>query len=42
MAVRPEDRKIYLDALEYAPMREDLQPFQVFMHQQLDRTQKNI
>jgi Fic family protein len=38
VAVRPEDRKIYLDALEHASMREDLKPFQIFMHERLDAT----
>jgi Fic family protein len=38
VAVRPEDRKTYLDTLEHASMREDIQPFQTFMHQRLDRT----
>jgi Fic family protein len=38
VAVRPEERKIYLDTLEHASMREDLKPFQIFMHQRLDDT----
>ena len=38
VAVRPEDRKAYLDALEHASMREDLTLFQTFMHQRLDAT----
>jgi Fic family protein len=38
VAVRPEDRKRYLDALETASLREDLQPFQLFMHERLDVT----
>lgn len=38
VAVRPEDRKAYLDTLEYASMKEDLMPFQTFMHQRLDAT----
>ena len=38
VAVRPEDRKAYLDALEHASMKEDLTPFQTFMHQRLDVT----
>jgi len=38
VAVRPEDRKTYLDALEQASMREDIKPFQTFMHQRLDAT----
>ncbi len=38
VAVRPEDRKAYLDTLEHASMKEDLTPFQTFMHQRLDAT----
>jgi Fic family protein len=38
VAVRPEDRKTYLDALEHASMREDLTPFRSFMYQRLDAT----
>lgn len=38
VAVRPEDRKAYLDILEHASMREDLAPFQMFMHERLDAT----
>jgi len=38
VAVRPEDRKPYLDALERASLAGDLQPFQSFMHQRLDAT----
>jgi Fic family protein len=38
VAVRPEDRKTYLDTLEQASMREDIKPFQTFMHQRLDAT----
>jgi len=38
VAVRPEDRKPYLDALEYASLKDDLVPFQTFMHQRLDAT----
>jgi Fic family protein len=38
IAVRPEDRKTYLDALEHASIRNDLKPFQTFMHQRLDAT----
>ena len=38
VAVRPEDRKPYLDALERASLAGDLQPFQSFMHQRLDTT----
>jgi Fic family protein len=36
VAVRPEDRKTYPDTLEQASVRDDLKPFQTFMHQQLD------
>ncbi|MGP0060340.1 MAG: Fic family protein [Beijerinckiaceae bacterium] len=38
IAVRPEDRKPYLDTLERGSLGEDLQPFQIFMHQRLDAT----
>ena len=38
VAVRPEDRKRYLDTLEHVSMQEDLKPFQTFMHQRLDAT----
>lgn len=38
VAVWPEDRKTYLDALEHASMREDLKPFHTFTHQRLDAT----
>lgn len=36
--VRPEDRKRYLDVLEHASVREDLGPFQIFMHERLEAT----
>ncbi len=38
VTVRPEDRRTYLDALELASVRDDLKPFQAFMHQRLDAT----
>ena len=38
VAVRPEDRKTYLDALERGSLAEDLRPFQTFMHERLDAT----
>ena len=38
VAVRPQDRKMYLDALERGSLAEDLDPFQVFMHERLDAT----
>ena len=38
VAVRPEDRKSYLDALEYASVHDDLKPFQIFMHRRLNAT----
>jgi Fic family protein len=38
VAVRPEDRKTYLDTLEQASVRDDLKPFQIFMHRRLDVT----
>ena len=36
VAVRPEDRKAYLDALERGSLTGDPQPFQSFMHERLD------
>ena len=38
IAIRPEDRKAYLDTLEHASLREDLQPFQTFLYERLDAT----
>ncbi|HYW45929.1 MAG TPA: hypothetical protein VE959_23905 [Bryobacteraceae bacterium] len=38
VTVRPEDRKTYLDTLEHAFIRDDLKPFQTFLHQRLDAT----
>jgi Fic family protein len=38
VAVRPEDRKEYLDTLQHASMKDDLKPFQTFMHKRLDAT----
>jgi Fic family protein len=38
VAVRPEDRKTYLDALERGSLAVDLQPFRHFMHERLDAT----
>jgi Fic family protein len=38
VAVRPEDRKIYLEALERGSLAEDLVPFQTFMHERLEAT----
>lgn len=38
VAVRPADRKAYLDTLEHASVREDLKPFQTFMQWRLDAT----
>ena len=38
VAVRPEDRKTYLDTLERASLADDLEPFQTFMHERLDST----
>jgi Fic family protein len=38
VAVRPEDRKTYLDALELGSLAGDLRPFQSFMHEHLDAT----
>jgi Fic family protein len=41
IAVRPEDRKTYLDALEHASLTDDLRAFQLVMHQRLDETLAN-
>jgi Fic family protein len=38
IAIRPEDRTTYLDALERASLVDDLLPFQRFMHERLDAT----
>jgi Fic family protein len=38
MAVRPEDRKTYLDSLERASLADDFDPYQTFMHGRLDAT----
>jgi Fic family protein len=38
VAVRPEDRKAYLDSLERASLAEDITPYQTFMHRRLDET----
>jgi Fic family protein len=38
VAVRPEDRKPYLDALERGSLNDDLQPFRNFMYERLDAT----
>jgi Fic family protein len=38
VAVRPEQRKQYLDALEHASLTDDLAPFQTFLHERLDAT----
>jgi len=38
VAVRPEDRKAYLDTLERGSLAEDLGTFQSFMHERLDAT----
>ena len=36
VAVRPADRKPYLDSLERASLADDLLPYQTFMHERLD------
>jgi Fic family protein len=41
VAVRPEDRARYLDALERGSLAEDLGPFQIFMHERLLATLKD-
>jgi Fic family protein len=38
VAVRPEDRRWYLEALEHGSLAEDLRPFQTVMHERLDAT----
>ena len=38
IAVRPEDRKTYLDALETGSLTDDLAPFQYLLYQRLDAT----
>lgn len=38
LAVRPADRKAYLDALEHGSLAGDLRPFQTFMHARMDAT----
>ena len=38
VAVRPEDRKPYLDALERGSLSNDLLPFRSFMYERLDAT----
>jgi len=38
IAVRTEDRKAYLDALERGSLADDLRPFQRLMHERLDAT----
>ena len=38
MAVRPEDRKTYLDALEHASLADDQAPFHRLMYERLDAT----
>jgi Fic family protein len=38
VAVRPEDRKTYLDTLERASLTGDLKPYQTLMHERLDST----
>jgi Fic family protein len=38
VAVRPEDRKPYLDGLERGSTGDNLQPFRLFMYERLDAT----
>ena len=38
IAVRPEDRELYLDTLERGSLAEDLAPYQAFMHNRLNAT----
>lgn len=41
IAVRPEDRKGYLDTLEHASLKQDIAPFQALMHGRLEATMKD-
>ena len=38
VAVRPDDRRAYLDALERGSLADDLGPFRALMHERLDAT----
>lgn len=38
VAVRPEDRKAYLDALEHASLHGEMESFHALMHRRLDET----
>lgn len=38
IAVRPEDRKTYLDSLEHASLASDMAPYLAFMRSRLDAT----
>ncbi len=38
VAVRPEDRKAYLDSLECASLDDDFVPYRMLMHERLDAT----
>ena len=38
VAVRPEDRKVYLDSLERASLADDMGPYRMLMHRRLDET----
>jgi hypothetical protein len=38
VAIRPQDRGAYLDALEAAQAREDMQPYRYLMHTRLAET----
>ena len=38
IAVRPEDRRTYLDTLERGSLQQDTGPFQTFLHERLDAT----
>ena len=38
VAVRPEDRKAYLDSLERASLNDDFTPYRMLMHRRLDAT----
>lgn len=41
IAIKPEDRDTYLDALEVASNEGDIKPFQILMHERLHDTMRN-
>src|SRR5436309_8746872 len=38
VAIRPQDRKLYLDGLERASLAEDTMPYRRFLYERLDAT----